>query len=78
MLYSDNIFVIALSLFQERNDINNLDIILEKAEMNFSDKGIEELSSSWLADLGHYRFHYFFFSKGDLGLLVYDFTFLKF
>ena len=52
MLYSDNIFVIALSLFQERNDINNLDIILEKTEMNFSDKGIEELSSSWLADFG--------------------------
>ena len=36
MLYSDNIFVIVLSLSQERDDINNLDIILEKTEMNFS------------------------------------------
>lgn len=64
MLYSDNIFVIVLSLSQERDDINNLDIILEKTEMNFSDRGIEELSASWLADLGHYRFHYFFFQRG--------------
>ena len=29
-----------------------------------SDREVEELSASWLADLGHYRFHYFFFQRG--------------